>query len=108
MLVESDRLRPRCVARMRSCFSFAVIVSLSFAILLAISLRSTEHFFGGRPFVEDAYYSLSAARNIATGNGFTIDGHQLTNGVQPLFTVISALPFVVTKSTITALRIQLA
>jgi hypothetical protein len=88
--------------------TFTAVVFLSLAILMAISLRPADRFFGGRPFVEDAYYSLSVARNIATGNGFTIDGRQLTNGVQPLFTIVSALPFALTKSTIAALRIQLA
>ncbi len=76
-------------------------------IFLAMALRPAEQFLGGKPFVEDAYYSLTVARNIADGSGFTIDGEQLTNGVQPLFTVISALSFALTGSDIGALRFQL-
>ena len=42
------------------------------------------------PLTEDGYYSLSVARNLAAGKGMTIDGANLTNGFQPLFTMIEA------------------
>ncbi len=42
------------------------------------------------PLSEDGYYALSIARNIAAGNGVTIDGVLPTNGFQPLFTFIQA------------------
>lgn len=45
------------------------------------------------PLTEDAYYSLSAARNIAAGRGVTIDGSLPTNGFQPLFTFLEAGAF---------------
>ncbi len=41
------------------------------------------------PVSEDGFFSMTVARNIANGNGVTIDGTNLTNGFQPLFTFIS-------------------
>ena len=43
-----------------------------------------------KPFVEDAFYALSVSRQIGAGHGFTIDGVQATNGVQPLYVVLMA------------------
>jgi hypothetical protein len=40
------------------------------------------------PVSEDGYYALTVARHIALGQGMTIDGVQLTNGFQPLFTFV--------------------
>jgi hypothetical protein len=40
------------------------------------------------PVSEDGYYPLTVARHIALGQGMTIDGVQLTNGFQPLFTFV--------------------
>ena len=45
------------------------------------------------PFIEDAYYSFSVSRNLALGNGLTIDGETWTNGFQPLTTLVYSLPF---------------
>lgn len=43
---------------------------------------------------EDGYLTLTIARNIALGNGFSVaDGTVVTNGTQPLATVIYALGF---------------
>ncbi len=42
------------------------------------------------PLTEDGYYSLSVARNLGTGHGLTIDGTQLTNGIQPLWVFLTA------------------
>jgi len=41
------------------------------------------------PVSEDGFFSMTVARNIAHGNGVTIDGEQLTNGFQPLFTFVT-------------------
>ena len=60
--------------------------------LLAIALRPAGHVFD-MPLTEDGYYSLAVARNLAAGHGLTIDGTTLTNGFQPLFTMIEALAF---------------
>jgi len=37
-----------------------------------------------RPFVEDAFYSLTVSAWLAEGRGLTVDGVHPTNGVQPL------------------------
>jgi hypothetical protein len=67
----------------------AVLTALS---LLAIALRPVAHVYD-MPLTEDGYYSLSVARNLAAGRGMTIDGTNLTNGFQPLFTMIEAGAF---------------
>lgn len=47
-----------------------------------------------RPIQEDGFYSFTVARNIAFGKGVTIDGATLTNGFQPLFTVLTVPAFI--------------
>lgn len=45
--------------------------------------------------IEDGYITLTVARNIATGLGMTVsDGTIPTNGVQPLSTLLFALPYI--------------
>ncbi len=62
-----------------------------------------------RPIVEDGYYSLTVARNLAMGRGMTVDGKSLTNGFQPLFTLITTPIYIFTANDrIFALRIVLA
>ena len=56
---------------------------------LSLALRSDATVFL-KPFSEDGYYSLAVARSMAAGHGMTIDGVTLTNGIQPLLTVIQA------------------
>ncbi len=58
--------------------------------MLTLALRSADEVVG-RPLIDDGFYSLSVARNIAMGNGITIDGEKLTNGFQPLFTFLCSL-----------------
>ena len=70
----------------RAC---AALAALS---LLALALRQNAHVYD-MPLTEDGYYSLSVARNLAAGKGMTIDGANLTNGFQPLFTMIEAGAF---------------
>jgi hypothetical protein len=62
------------------------------AMLLALALRPTAHVYD-MPMTEDGYYALSVARNVAAGRGITIDGTTLTNGFQPLFTMLEAGAF---------------
>jgi hypothetical protein len=59
----------------------SVLVALA---LFSLVLRSQSSIFE-LPLTEDGYYLLSVSRNIALGNGITIDGYQWTNGFQPLF-----------------------
>jgi hypothetical protein len=44
-------------------------------------------------FDEDAFYIFSVARNLATGHGPSADGHHLTNGFQPAWTLLSTLVY---------------
>src|SRR5262249_24305018 len=70
----------------------AVICSLG---LLSLAFRNTGVVFD-LPLTEDGYYTLTVARNIARGVGFSVDGRTLTNGFQPLWGIVSSLFFLVT------------
>ena len=63
------------------------------APLAALALRPVAHVYD-MPMTEDGYYALAVARNLAAGNGLTIDGVNLTNGFQPLFTLLQGGAFV--------------
>jgi hypothetical protein len=77
-------------------------------LLLALVLRSAAHVFD-MPMTEDGYYALSVARNLAAGHGLTIDGSHLTNGFQPLFTMLEAGAFrVAAGDDVLALRLVMA
>ena len=56
------------------------------------------------PFIEDAYYAFSVSRNLAGGNGLTIDGDTWTNGFQPLTTILNSLVFLLPLDDSTSLR----
>ena len=62
------------------------------AALFTLALRPAAHVYD-MPLTEDGYYSLTVARNLAAGRGLTIDGVTLTNGFQPLFTMLEAMAF---------------
>jgi hypothetical protein len=72
-------------------FIRALTVAVALA-LLALVFRPDGHVYD-MPLTEDGYYSLSVARNLAVGHGLSIDGVNLTNGFQPLFTIIEAGAF---------------
>jgi len=57
------------------------------------------------PIAEDGWYALTVARNIASGQGITIDGTVWTNGFQPLFTFLQALCFLAADSVEAQLRL---
>jgi hypothetical protein len=83
----------------------ALILAL---ILFALVLRPTAHVYD-MPQTEDGYYALSVARNLALGHGLTIDGVHLTNGFQPLFTILEAGAFWVSGGDeILAMRLVMA
>lgn len=65
----------------------AALLVVALVIRLVPVLDST-HFW---PLVDDSYYALSVARNIAEGNGVTYSGLP-TNGFQPLY-VFMSVPF---------------
>lgn len=77
-------------------------------VLFALVLRPALHVYD-MPMTEDGYYALSVARNLAFGHGLTIDGVHLTNGFQPLFTVLEAAAFRAAGSDqVLALRLVMA
>lgn len=79
--------------------SFLVLQALTFVVglaLFSLVLRPAGHVYD-MPLTEDGYYSLSVARNLAAGRGMTIDGANLTNGFQPLFTVIESGAFALAR-----------
>lgn len=48
-------------------------------------------------FIDDGYYMMTVARNIALGNGMSIaDGTIQTNGIQPLYTFVLSLIYLIT------------
>ncbi len=51
--------------------------------------RSEERIYT-RPYYEDSFYLFNCAEHFAHGEGFTCDGKQATNGVQPLIVVLYA------------------
>jgi hypothetical protein len=70
------------------CATAAVLILAA----LAVPLRpDTALIFP--PFTEDGYYSLSIARAIAAGHGPALEGSGLTNGFQPLVTLLQAIAF---------------
>ncbi len=71
--------------------AFAVVAIVAMALP---TLRGAPLIFGP-PLTEDGYYALTVARNLAQGRGMTIDGTTLSNGFQPLFTVIESLAFAI-------------
>ncbi len=56
---------------------------------LALSWQPLER-IAGFPVVDDGFYSLSIARNLALGLGMTCDGIHPTNGFQPLYVFLAA------------------
>lgn len=68
--------------------------AFTIAALLALSLCMRQGaLLPDKPFTEDGYYLLAVSRQLALGNGLSIDGVHPTNGVQPLFTVLAALAY---------------
>jgi hypothetical protein len=62
------------------------------AIRLYISWLDIETLFQ-KAVVDDAFFYLKLAQNIAAGNGATFDGEVLTNGFNPLYTLLLVLVF---------------
>ncbi len=74
---------------MRFLVAAVLLIGVSTASLPFQAERNVFHI----PLLDDGYYALSVARNIALGNGITIDGSVPTNGFQPLFVFLSAPAF---------------
>ena len=68
-----------------------ILIAIGFVSRAVLALRSNA-LVSTRPYIDDAFYILSCARQIALGNGLTADGVHLTNGVQPLIVLLD-VPF---------------
>src|SRR5438046_880086 len=63
-------------------------------IRIALAFRSEEKIYT-RPYYEDSFYLFNCAEHFAHGEGFTCDGKQPTNGVQPLIVIFYAPLFMI-------------
>ncbi len=89
-MAEASNAEPALIRWISTALK-ALCVAIA-ASLLALPLRSGDR-VANRPLSEDGYYALTVARNIGLGRGVTIDGEQLTNGFQPLFTLLTVPAF---------------
>lgn len=55
------------------------------SLRLGIAWQDHQFLLSEWVWTDDAYLSLSVARNLALGNGMTSDGTHVTNGFQPLY-----------------------
>jgi hypothetical protein len=93
-------------ARQKNVSYLIAAVALIALAPLTLAMRGTKQLVN-KPLTEDGFYSLSVARNIATGHGLTIDGHLLTNGFQPAVTVIDSIAFLDGGNRLLGLRLVL-
>jgi hypothetical protein len=94
--------------RSRRARLLALIFIVGTLYSLAMAARPERHFLS-RPFIEDAFYSLSASRSLGQGGGLSIDGVTPTNGVQPLICFLYAPAFALAgDDPFPALRIAVA
>ncbi len=70
------------------------VVVILFAVASVTLVFRSDRSIIDRPIIEDSYYPLTVAKNIAGGRGITIDGSTRTNGFQPLFTLLTVPAFV--------------
>ncbi len=68
----------------------AVVVIAATTATLVLRPRSLVVLW---PLLEDGFYSLTVARNVALGRGVSFDGVSPTNGFQPLFTFLTVPAF---------------
>lgn len=103
-----SRMASPALARRDTAFrAIQILTVLLGLVLFSLVLRPAAHVYD-MPLTEDGYYSLSVARNLAAGRGLTIDGVNLTNGFQPLFTIIESGAFVIARGDeIVAMRLVL-
>lgn len=79
-------------SRLTLVLKVAVVVVAAAAATLAFRPRSLVVLW---PLLEDGFYSLTVARNVALGRGISVDGVAPTNGFQPLFTFLTVPAFLV-------------
>lgn len=86
----------------------ALVVALVVAVAPLLLIGKGVPNLYDSPIAEDGWYSQTVARNIASGDGFTIDGSRTTNGVQPLATVVDAVVYLGHPSTEVSIRLLMA
>ena len=64
---------------------FLLVLLPAIVLHLILSCLSVEYLISELFLVDDAFYSMKIARNIAAGLGTTFDGIHPTNGFQPLW-----------------------
>ncbi len=79
----------------RSSSGETVVGILLIAVVVSVFLLISTF---GVQLVDDGYYYLEIARNIANGNGITFDGLNSTNGFHPLWQIMLVPIFLMTKS----------
>ena len=82
---------------------FAILLMAYYVVVIAQPLAFHLH---GATVIDDTFYYLTYAQNIAAGLGSTYGG-MLTNGVQPLWAGILVIPALVVKDHETYLRLAL-
>lgn len=92
--------------RSKAGWAVSIFAALGLGLRLITALRPLVAL--DRLFIpDDTYYTLAIARSLAHGHGPSVDGHQLTNGFQPLLAFLEAPLFYLTDSPDTALRAAL-
>ncbi len=81
-------------------FSIGEIRTLRFIVLFVIVTRillifRSEIKIYTFPYTEDTFYLFTCAEHFAHGEGFTCDGKNATNGVQPLIVILYAPLFLI-------------
>jgi dolichyl-phosphate-mannose-protein mannosyltransferase len=74
-----------------------LLLAASLAIRLLIAWAPFSYLSSRGPLVDDAFYSFSIARNLASGHGPTADGVHATSGFQPLYTLLLAPLFLLSR-----------
>jgi hypothetical protein len=98
-LLHATPSKHRNVALNNTLPADTVIVKLVIVVVVLVSLSlafRSDTMLTDRPIKEDAFYTFTVARNLAMGNGITIDGTNPTDGFQPLFTFLITPVFMAT------------
>ncbi len=88
---------------------WALLALLAFVVATRVSfVVAGDEGAVAAPIVDDGFYNLTIARNVAEGRGFTFDGVETTTGFHPLVVATTAPIFALVPDRTTALRIVVA
>jgi len=90
-------MHTRTTDELKPTFLLGAFFVLGLIIRLYISWLDLETLFQ-KALVDDAFFYLKLAQNIAAGNGVTFDGEVLTNGFNPLYALLLVPVFLVFSS----------